>query len=86
MNQEEKQSTSQVKVTVQCPPFLFVVASGMKCSWAPGCSCTVGKRKDMADPPVGSLMFCSLMPPALNPLKQDCHSKLKMKPSLSSSS
>ena len=39
----------------------------------------------MAEPPVGSTIFYNLMAPALNSLKQDCHNKLKRKPSLSSS-
>ena len=42
-------------------------------------------RKGIAEPPADSTMSCNLMPPALNPLKQDCHSRPKMKRSLSSS-
>ena len=84
-NHVEKHITSLVRVNLHCPPFLFLVVSGSKCSTAPACSLDSGTRYGTAFSPVGSTMLSNLSAPALKPLRHDCHSRLNSMPSCSKS-
>ena len=85
-SQVERHRRSQLKVMLQCPPFLFFVWSGSTCNTAPAFSYLTGMRKNSALSPVGRARLSNLMAPALKPWKQVCQSMLNSRPSRSSSS
>lgn len=81
-----KHMTSQLRTTLQWPPFLFLVVSGSKWKTDPSCSFLTGVRYGTAFSPVGNRMLSSLSAPALLPLKHFGQSKLKSIMNSSSSS